>query len=160
MSEPNFLEPVFDDDEHTPGFAHRRARLGRQAGAEHLGASLYELGPGVALCPYHWHALEEELVIALSGPLSLRTTEGWRRLEPGEVACFPPGPEGAHQLANFGEEPARLLFLSQSSRVEICGYPDSGKIMADALDSGVSLLWREEDAVDYFEGEAPPSPPA
>jgi uncharacterized cupin superfamily protein len=159
LSDPSFLEPLFDDDEETPGFAHRRARLGRQAGAEHLGASLYELPPGVAVCPYHWHAIEEEVAIALTTGVSCRTPEGWRAMERGEVVAFPPGPDGAHQLANFGEEPVRLLFLSQSSRFEICGYPDSGKVMADAQDSDVYFMFREADAVDYFEGESGPTPP-
>ena len=159
MSEPNFLDPVFDDDEHTPGFAHRRARLGRQTGAEHLGASLYELGPGIALCPYHWHAAEEEVLIVLSGGPSLRTPEGWRELDAGEVVAFLPGEGGAHQIANWGEETARVLMLSEHKPIEVCGYPDSGKVMADAPDPPISHLWRMDDAVDYFEGEGPPNRP-
>ena len=71
----NLNDPEFD--EH-PGFRCRRARLGRQAGAERLGLSLWEIPPGQAAYPYHYHLGEEELVVVLSGQPSLRTADGWR----------------------------------------------------------------------------------
>jgi uncharacterized cupin superfamily protein len=160
----NLFEPRFEEDDDPLGYASRRARLALHAGAEHLGASLYELDPGVAVCPYHWHAAEEELLIVMEGGPSLRTPEGWRELEPGDVARFPVGSAGAHQIANRGSERARVLLLSQRKDPEVCGYPDSRKIMADAALGGfdpdpdeISHLWRLDDAVDYFEGE-PPAP--
>ena len=159
MTDPNAFHPVFDDDEHTPGFAHRRARTGRQAGSEHLGASVYELGPGIALCPYHWHAAEEEALIVLAGRPSVRSPDGWRELETGEVVSFLAGADGVHQVANWGEEPARVLMLSEFKPIEVCGYPDSDKVMADAPDPPISHLWRRGDAVDYWERESPPAPP-
>jgi uncharacterized cupin superfamily protein len=41
----------FDDDRDRPGFRCKRARIGRQAGSERLGASVYELPPGQAPWP-------------------------------------------------------------------------------------------------------------
>ena len=99
-------------------------------------------------------------MIAVAGRPSVRTPAGTRELETGEVVVFPTGPGGAHQVINRTAEPVRILFLSQHSQLEICGYPDSGKIIADALDFGVSFMFREADAVDYFEGEPPEDPPA
>ena len=163
MTAPNLFQPAFDEEEEQPGFAHRRARLGRQAGSEHLGASLYEVDPGQAVCPYHWHAAEEEMLIVVSGQASLRTPEGWRELKPGKVVAFATGIEGAHQVANRSEAPVRVLLLSESKDPEVCGYPDSRKIMADAFLGGpgeVSDMWRIDDAVDYYEGESPPQLPA
>ena len=43
----------------------------------------------------------------------LRTAEGWRALERGEVLAFPTGEQGAHQVAN--EEPDTLVFLAVST---------------------------------------------
>ena len=40
---PNLFEPEWDGGQDRPGFTYRRAKLGAQAGAERLGASLYEL---------------------------------------------------------------------------------------------------------------------
>ena len=51
----NVFEPSYDDTSEREGFAGRRARIGRQAGAEHLGASLFELEPGSAPFPLHFH---------------------------------------------------------------------------------------------------------
>jgi uncharacterized cupin superfamily protein len=162
MTAPNVFKPVFDDTEEQSGFAHRRARLGRQAGSERLGASLYELDPGQAVCPYHWHGAEEEMLVVVTGRPSLRTAEGWRDLGAGEVVAFATGVEGAHQVANRSEETVRVLLLSESRDPEVCGYPDSRKIMADAFlgsPDEVSHVWRLDDAVDYYEGEPPPRLP-
>ena len=159
MTSPNLFQPVFDDEEEQPGFAHRRARLGQQAGGEHLGASLYELVPGQAVCPYHWHAAEEEMLIVVSGQASLRTPDGWRELEAGEVVAFATGVDGAHQVANWSQAPVRVLLVSERKDPEVCGYPDSRKIMADAFlgrSDEASHVWRIDDAVDYYDGESAP----
>ncbi len=164
MSErPNVFEPDCEDHERE-GFTYRRARLGRQAGAARLGASLYELPPGQSTFPYHWHSANEEMLIVLSGRVSLRTPAGWRELEPGELVSFAAGPEGAHQMSNGGSEPARLLVISEMNAPELSVYPDSGKIAsfsrapgaADTPDE-IALFFRRADAVDYWDGEEPPS---
>ncbi len=81
----NINDPLFDEPREHPGFRCRRARLGRQAGGERLGLSLWELPAGEAAYPYHHHLTEEELVVVLEGRPSLRTPEGWRELAEGEV---------------------------------------------------------------------------
>ena len=43
---PNLYRPEFDEPRRHPGFNCDRARLGRQAGCERLGASLWSLPPG------------------------------------------------------------------------------------------------------------------
>lgn len=158
----NIFDASFDEPRGRPGFRAARARLGRQAGSERLGVSLWELPPGEAAYPYHWHLAEEEMVIALDAGLSLRTPDGWRQLERGEVVAFPRGEAGAHQLVNHGEEPARLLAISTSGEPDIVLYPDSGKLGAfERRQDGRGLwkLFRESDEVDYYDGETPPTPP-
>jgi uncharacterized cupin superfamily protein len=159
MTTPNLFQPAFDEEEKQPGFAHRRARLGRQAGSALLGASLYELDPGNAVCPYHWHGAEEEMLIVVSGRPSLRTPEGWRELEAGAVVAFATGADGAHQVANRSSERVTVLLLSETKDPEVCAYPDSRKVMADArlrCPDEISHLWRLDDSVDYYDGERPP----
>ena len=57
----------------------RRARLGRQAGSERLGASLFELEPGSAAFPMHYHLGNEETADrALRPARALRTPAGER----------------------------------------------------------------------------------
>lgn len=157
---PNLNQPEFDEPRDRPGFVARRARIGRQAGAEKLGASLWELPPGEAAYPYHWHVAEEELLIVWQGAPSLRTPDGWRELEEGEVVAFPAGEQGAHQVANRTDAPVRFLAFSTMPDAEVVVYPDAGKLGAyEELPGGGGLreLFRLSDAVDYYEGETPPS---
>jgi uncharacterized cupin superfamily protein len=157
---PNIFEPHFDEPRDHPGFNCRRARIGRQAGAERLGASVWDVPPGEAAYPYHFHLAEEELLFVLSGEPSLRRPDGWRELEEGEAVSFPVGEEGAHQIVNRTGKPVRLLVVSPNGMPDICVYPDSGKVGAyerRADGGGLREMFRRDDAVDYYEGEDPPA---
>lgn len=158
---PNVFEPEFDDAQDREGFSCRRSRIGRQAGGEKLGASVYEIEPGSAPFPYHWHGANEEMLVVLSGRPTLRTPGGRRELAPGDVAVFEPGEEGAHQVINRTGEPVRVLMVSTMIAPEVAGYPDSGKRSAmlrppGAPDAGDRAFWREDDAVGYWDGERRP----
>jgi len=157
----NLLRPDYDEPRDQPGFVAKRARLSRQTGAVSLGLSLWEVPAGEAAYPYHFHLSEEELVIVLEGRPSLRTPEGWRDLEPGEVVAFLVGEEGAHQLVNRTAEAVRFLAFSPSGMPDVVLYPDSGKVGAFERKpdgSGLRAMFRMDDAVDYYDGETPPSP--
>jgi uncharacterized cupin superfamily protein len=158
---PNINDPDFDEPREHDGFRALRARIARQAGAERLGVSLWELEPGQAAYPYHFHYTEEELVVVLAGRPSLRSPAGWRELETGEVVALPRGQEGAHQLVNRGEQTVRFLSFSTSGEPDVVVYPDSGKLGAfERLPEGGGLneMFRLADAVDYYDGERPPEP--
>jgi len=157
----NLLDPEFDSDSERPGFSYRRAKLGLQAGAEKLGASLYEIPPGQSTFPYHAHSANEELLVVLSGRPHLRTPAGWRELQEGEVVSFPVGGEGAHQVQNRSSDDVRVLVVSTMIAPEVNLYPDSGKLMAatrapGAAGEGFQESYRREQATDYWEGEEPP----
>ena len=62
----NVFEPEFDAESGATEFRYRRARLGWRAGSEQLGVSLYEIPPGQATFPYHWHAANEEMMLVFS----------------------------------------------------------------------------------------------
>ena len=152
-------DPDFDEPREQPGFRARRARLGRQAGSERLGLSLWELPAGEAAYPYHHHLGEEELVVVLEGRPHLRTPDGWRELTQGEVVAFPRGEQGGHQLVNRSDRRVRFLAFSTNGEPDIVVYPDSSKVgAAERLPNGEGLrvMFREGDAVDYWEGERPP----
>ena len=154
----SIARPLFDEPREHPGFNCLRARLGRQAGSERTGLSLWELPPGEAAYPYHWHVAEEELVVVLEGEPSLRTPDGWRELEQGEVVAFPVGERGAHQIVNRTEAPIRFLSFS-NQQPDLVVYPDSGKLGAferRADGTGIREMFRVGDAVDYYDGESAP----
>jgi uncharacterized cupin superfamily protein len=156
---PNINRPSFDEPREHEGFRALRARLARQAGSERLGLSLWEVLPGEAAYPYHFHYAEEELVIVLDGRPSLRTPAGWRELEEGEVVAFLRGERGGHQLVNRTSETVRFLAFSTSGEPDVVAYPDSGKLGAfERLPEGGGLrtMFRMADAVDYYDGESAP----
>jgi uncharacterized cupin superfamily protein len=155
-------DPEFDEHREHSGFTCRRARLGRQAGAERLGLSLWEIPPGQAAYPYHYHLGEEELIVILSGHPSLRTPAGWRELLEGEILSFLVGEEGAHQILNRTSQPVRMLAFSTSGAPDIVVRPDSATLGAferRAQGGGLYHHFRIEDAIDYFEGEEAPATP-
>jgi uncharacterized cupin superfamily protein len=156
---PSIRDPQFDEPREQPGFRCLRARLGRQAGCERLGLSLFEVPPGQAAYPYHYHLSEEEIVIVLEGRPSMRMPGGWRELSPGDVIAFPRGERGAHQLVNRGDEDMRFLAVSTSGEPDIIVQPDSGKLGAYERrpeGGGLRSWFRTANAVDYYEGETPP----
>jgi uncharacterized cupin superfamily protein len=157
---PNINSPRFDELRDRDGFRARRARLGYQLASERLGASLWEVPAGEAAYPYHYHLSEEEMVVILVGRPSLRTREGWRELQEGEVCVFPRGEHGAHQIVNRSADTVRFLAFSTHGDPDIVLYPDSGKLGAAERrpsGEGLRMFFRTGDAVDYWEDESPPT---
>jgi uncharacterized cupin superfamily protein len=131
-----------------PGYEAPSVRIGPLIGAEGLGATVYELHEGQAVCPYHWES-DEEWLLVLEGRIVVRTPEGEEEVEAGDLVCFPPGPDGAHKTTNRRPETARIAIFSTKTEPAIAVYPDSDKI-------GIwppGKLFRLTDAVDYWEGE-------
>jgi uncharacterized cupin superfamily protein len=130
-----------------PGFVIREVSARERPGDELIGSTLYELGPGKQLWPYHLHNGNEEWVVVVSGTPTLRTPAGERELRSGDVVAFAQGEDGAHTFYNRTDEPARILFFSTLRRASVV-YPDSDKVAA------AGLVFRRSDAVDYWDGEA------
>jgi uncharacterized cupin superfamily protein len=150
----NLSRPAFDYDAADPeGFRSGRLRVGPEVGARDTGASLYELPPGQALCPYHYEYGEEEWALVVAGRPSVRTPEGTEVLEPLDLVFFPKGPAGAHQLRNDGDAPARVLLWSTVVHPTATAYPDSDKVGVWTGDRAEDVMVVRSSAVDYFHGE-------
>jgi uncharacterized cupin superfamily protein len=159
----NLFEPDFDESSEQLGFSWRRAPLARQAGGKRLGASLFALPPGQAAYPLHYHLGNEELLIVIAGTPSLRTLDGERTLEPGEVVSFPRGEAGAHQIVNRSDAEARVLLFSEMNAPEVVVRPESGKLSAlgrppGGRGEGIHRVFHERDEAPFWEGEYPPPP--
>jgi hypothetical protein len=72
-------------------------------------------------------------------------------LEPGDIACFPAGPDGAHHVRNAGDEPVRVAILSTKNEVGIAEYPDSDKVGVWA--GGTHHMLRRSEQLEYWDGE-------
>ena len=161
MTDPNVFDPDFDAEQDKPPFTWRRARLGRQAGSEKLGASLFELPPGASSFPLHVHHANEELLVVLAGTPTLRTLEGERELAPGDFVACPSGRGGAHRLDNRSDAPARVMIVSTMVAPEVNEYPDSNKVWvrnfapgADGPEDALDVMARPDPDLDYLDGES------
>jgi uncharacterized cupin superfamily protein len=106
--------------------------------SEETAMYVYNVEPGDSF-PYHYEYVEEWLLV-VDGAVAVRRPEGEAELEAGDILRFPPGPEGAHQIANRGDARARLLLFSKTAVPAVSVYPDSDTI-------GV---WPDEETEFYF----------
>lgn len=136
--------------------------LGHATGSQGIGCSLYEVPPGRAAFPRHFHCANEEALFILEGEGTLRIGDATVPVRAFDYATFPVGPDSAHQLRNTGTTPLRYLCFSTKERAEVVGYPDSKKIGAMAAPSfeavmkgqhWVRLLAFEGTNVGYYDGE-------
>jgi uncharacterized cupin superfamily protein len=151
----NLLSAEVEYEEGDPEAYHAGfVRLGPQLGGAMLGATLYELPPGQSNCPYHYEYGNEEWLVVIDGRPTLRHPEGDDDLDPGDVVCFPVGPNGAHKVTNRTDATARFLMLSTQHEPAVAVYPDSDKIGLWPGDRRDNIVVTRESGVDYWEREA------
>jgi uncharacterized cupin superfamily protein len=156
MERVNLLRVQAEFGESDPeGYGAGMARFGPSIGAALLGGTVYELPPGASICPYHYEYGDEEWLIALTGTAAVRHPGGEDELEPGDVVCFPPGPDGAHKVTNRTGETIRVLMLSTKSPVAVAVYPDSDKIGVFPGSPEDTIMVRRESGVGYWDREVP-----
>jgi uncharacterized cupin superfamily protein len=160
MPNANLFDPHWDAEQDRPPFTFRRSRLGRQAGADKLGASLVEVPPGSSAFPLHVHYANEEMIFVIEGSFTLKTLDGERTVNKGDVIACPAGPEGAHRLHNHGDAPAQFLVVSTMIAPDITDYPESNKVWARSYAPGAAkgdddydVLVAKTDQLDYLHGE-------
>lgn len=89
----------------------------------------------------------------------MRTPEGTRELEPGEVVACPAGRRGAHRVENNSERPIRVLIVSTMVYPDVVEHLDSEKVLVltappdSAGAADLLLAFRRDDAVSPSSGE-------
>jgi uncharacterized cupin superfamily protein len=119
------------------------------AGGHPFDLSLERMMPGSIYCPFHRHAAQWEMFYILAGSGTVRTGDGRFPVRPGDTLLHPPG--DAHQLINTGDVELVYLIIADNPLIDVCEYPDSGKLGVFAQPM-VDRLLRGHD-VDYWEGE-------
>lgn len=154
MRRVNLNTVAAEYDESDPdGYHAGMARFGKDLGAVMLGGSVYELPPGQSNCPYHYEYGCEEWLVVVEGRPTIRHPEGEDELGPGDLVCFPEGPEGAHKVTNRTEETVRVMILSTKGDPAASVYPDSDKIGIWTGNEADDVLVRRESGVDYWDRE-------
>ena len=150
---PNIrADELWDED------GYRRARLAAEAGAEHLGLTVYELPPGTGM-HFHYHLQREELLVVLGGTVAVRTGRGWQDVPEGGVVAFPRGERGVHAYENPGDRPVRLLMFSEQNAPNVSVYPDANQVgiydVAEPGERRFGALFNLADAVSGYGGGQP-----
>lgn len=134
------------------GYEYFRRKFVPFGGANNALVSVYEIPPGKAAYPYHYHHKNEETFYILSGEGILRTPDGERKVSAGDLLFFPTGPAGAHKLTNCSEtENLTYLDFDVVHDVDVAVYPDSDKIGIWGM--GINQIYPQNRNVDYYEGE-------
>lgn len=145
-------------------FAFQGKRLGPHVGCKSIGSSYVEIPPGKQAFPNHFHTANEEAVFVIEGQGHVRIGKEEVEIVAGDYLSFPVGPEHAHSITNTSKAVLKLLCISTLNPVEVVGYPDSKKTavfaMSDSskgLMSGpvpwVRMIIKDQNSVDYYEGE-------
>jgi uncharacterized cupin superfamily protein len=121
-------------------------------GSTAMAMFIYDLEPGEGSSPYHYE-YEEEWALVVEGTVVVRTPDGERTLQRGDLVRFPAGPAGAHKLMNRSDAPARTLLFSSARVPAISVYPDSDKIGVWAGDEENDLIFKRGTTVPWSEGE-------
>ena len=148
-----FSAQLARDPDDPPGYEAGYVRLGPLLEATRIGATIYELGPGQSNCPYHYEYGCEEWLLVVEGRPTIRHPGGEDELGPGDLVCFPEGPEGAHKVTNGTEESVRVMILSTKGDPAAAVYPDSDKIGIWTGNDADQLIVRRESGVDYWDRE-------
>jgi uncharacterized cupin superfamily protein len=124
-------------------------RLSQRVDAKHLIFDMRQLNPGQFSFPYHFHRNSEELMMVISGEMTLRSPNGFEILKKGDIVFCELGEAGAHQFFNHSEEPCTYLDIRTQIGIDVAEYPDSGKInILPARE-----IYKKDVPVDYFQGE-------
>ncbi|MGE8205966.1 cupin domain-containing protein [Heyndrickxia sp. NPDC080065] len=100
--------------------------------------SFVELEPGNQAYAYHYHEINEEVFVVLSGEGVVRTINGEKKIKAGDAISFPAGEGGSHVVKNTSNEKLVYVDFSTISEVEISRHPDTGKMMV--LSSQTSII--------------------
>ena len=103
-------------------------RLGSTFNSKHFTIDIRSLDPDKYSFPYHFHRNAEELIYILSGSCTLRTNDGLKVLNKGDIAFFEIGETGAHQLYNHTENECQYIDLRTTVGLDVSEYPDSNKL--------------------------------
>lgn len=124
-------------------------RLSQIVDSQHLVFDFRMLPPEQYSFPYHFHRNAEELVLILSGSMIMRTPEGFKTLNQGDLVFFEMGKTGSHQFYNQDSTPCTYLDIKTVREMDVCEYPDSGKVNIAPF----SEIFVKDSQVDYFHGE-------
>lgn len=102
---------------------------------EHLGVRVEEISPSGSSSYNHFHTLEEEHVVILSGEAILTVGTEEFILNQGDHICFSAGKEEGHHIENRTDDVCKYLVFGERNKQDVVVYPKLGVMMVKALDN-------------------------
>ena len=100
--------------------------LTRRYGLTQFGVNRVELQPGAWSTQRHWHKTNDEVVIVVSGELTLVTDLGEEVLRAGDCVAFKMGDPNPHHLQNRGDQVAVFFDVGGRDMDDVSTFPDMG----------------------------------
>lgn len=100
--------------------------LTRRYGLSQFGVNRVELQPGAWSTQRHWHKTNDEVVIVVSGELTLVTDLGEEVLRAGDCVAFRAGDPNPHHLQNRSDQPAVFFDVGGRDMDDVSTFPDMG----------------------------------
>lgn len=154
-----------DENPERGRFQAAFAFVGRALDTRKIGINLTMVPAGKTAFPRHFHYINDELFIVLSGTGTLHYGDDDYPLGPESVVSIEAGTGIPFQIENTGTEELRYLALSTLEPADVFVYPDSGKVgimalatpfraLAEGHDLGPFRKWVMADTeVPYWRGE-------
>lgn len=130
-----------------PSESRIKRRLGDHGGLTNFGVNHVILPPRCESSVRHWHTLQDEFVMVLTGELTLVTDAGEQTLTPGMCAAFPAGRPDGHALLNRTDAEATYLEVGDRTAGDEVDYPDVD--MQVRVIDGEEVLVRRSDGAPY-----------
>ncbi|MDH4125687.1 MAG: cupin domain-containing protein [Gammaproteobacteria bacterium] len=98
-------------------------RLSVAAGLEDFGVSHVVLKPGAWSAQRHWHEIEDEFLVMVSGTATLVDDHGETPLAAGDCVAFPKNDGNGHCVINNSALDCTFVVVGQNKN-GVCHYPD------------------------------------
>ena len=113
----------------------------------------YDIPPQKSNYPYHYHGANIEVFYITSGHGELRTEDGIRTINPGDMIICPPGKGSEHKLTNTSDsEVLSYIEFDTVNHPEVIKYPDSNKVGIIDMNNE-NTFFKEEYKAKYYDGE-------
>ncbi len=99
------------------------------AGLTQFGAFIEELPPGSHSSHAHWHASEDEMILVLSGEVTVSENGVETLLTAGDAACWKAGDPVAHRLHNQSNTSVRYVVVGTRAPQDVVTYPAKDRIL-------------------------------
>lgn len=107
-------------------------RLAPVAGLTQMGATHVTLAPGAYSSQRHWHRLQDELVVMVSGEAVLIDDSGETPVRAGDVLAFPAGDGNGHHLHNRSDAPCVFVAIGAGDLEDDSGVYSDIDMVFDA----------------------------